>query len=420
MLMLLYFIMLALLAVAAMGGLAYYLIAIASVRKFRITRTTDSRPPTSWPPLSLLKPLSGVDPGLEAHLESFFRQAYPSFEILFAVRQTSDPAAAVAQRLMARYPLVPAQLVVTGEPPYANAKVYSMEKMADLARHEILVITDSDASVSPDYLQAMARSFEPQGVGAVTNLYRGVGGADLWSQMEALGMSTEFMAGVVVAERLEGMHFTLGPSMAIRADCLRAIGGFAGMAEYLADDFVLGQRAAQAGCRVVLSTHVVNHHASAIGFVKSFKHRLRWNRSSRFSRPAGYIGQGFTYGLTWALALALIAPSPWGALILAGALAARLWLACELATRLLADRAALRWFWLIPLQDALSVATWLGGFLGREIVWRDERYYLLNDGRFAPVVPRRSELGSRSNPATRRKAEDAPRRPVAPIGGSVR
>ncbi|MGH9799119.1 MAG: ceramide glucosyltransferase, partial [Blastocatellia bacterium] len=148
--------------------------------------------------------------------------------------------------------------------------------------------------------------------------------------------------------------------------------------------------ASQAGWRVVLSTHVVNHHASAIGFVKSFKHRLRWNRSSRFSRPAGYVGQGFTYGLMWALALALFAPSLWSALLLACVLVVRFWLAVELAVRLLEDRAWLRWFWLVPLQDLLSFATWLGGFLGREIVWRNERYQLLAGGRFVPVVPRGS------------------------------
>ncbi|MGH9801696.1 MAG: glycosyltransferase, partial [Blastocatellia bacterium] len=257
-----YFIIASSLATVSVGGLAYYLIAIDSVRRLRKVRAIEP-PPQSVTPISLLKPLSGVDPGLEAHLESFFRQDYPAFEIIFAVRQNSDPAVEVAERLMARYPKVQAQMVLTGEPPYANAKVYSMEKMAALASHDILVITDSDASVGPDYLQAVASGFASQDVGALTNLYRGVSGDDLWSKMEALGMSTEFMAGVVVAERLEGMHFTLGPSMAIRVDCLRQIGGFAGMAEYLADDFVLGQWASEAGWRVVLSTHVINHHASA-------------------------------------------------------------------------------------------------------------------------------------------------------------
>jgi ceramide glucosyltransferase len=291
---------------------------------------------------------------------------------------------------MARYPRVPARLILTGEPPYANAKVWSMEKMADAAGADILVITDSDTSVSKDYLQRVAAAFEPERVGAATSLYRGAPGADLWSKLEALGMSTEFMAGVVVANHLEGMKFTLGPSMAVRRDCLRAIGGFAAMADYLADDFVLGHWASEAGYQVALMPQPVNHHATALGFTSSFKHRLRWNRSSRFSRPAGYIGQGFTYGLPWALLLFIAAPFWWGGSILLAVAVARFWLAYELGPRLLDDRDALRRFWMIPLQDMLSFATWIGGFVGREIVWRNERYRLLEGGRFEPVIPRDS------------------------------
>src|SRR5262249_41825451 len=149
----------------------------------------------------------------------------------------------------ARYPHIPTQLVVAADPPYANAKVYSMERMAKLAQYDILVISDADASVASDYLQELARDFESDEVGAVTNLYRGVGGPVFWWKLEALGMSTEFMAGVIVAEWLEGMKFVLGPSMAVRRKCLEAIGGFAALAEYLADDFVLGERVAHTGYR---------------------------------------------------------------------------------------------------------------------------------------------------------------------------
>jgi ceramide glucosyltransferase len=385
---LLYFALLLPLVVAALGGLAYCLLAVVAARKLRKSRAATTPQPSYPPPISLLKPLRGADPDLEKHLASFFAQDYPAFEILFAVRHESDPAVAVVRRLTARFPHVPVRLILTGEPPYANAKVYSMARMAEAARHEILVITDSDTSVGGDYLRQMAAAFAPPQVGAVTNLYRGVSGDDLWSRLEALGMSTEFMAGVVVANHLEGMKFTLGPSMAIRAEALRAIGGFEAMADYLADDFVLGHWAAEKGYQVSLSTHVVNHHATALGFVSSFKHRLRWNRSSRFSRPAGYVGQGFTYALPWALLLVAAAPYWLGVPLLLAVAAARVWLAFELVW-LLDDRSAVGDFWLIPLQDLLSFATWVGAFFGREIVWRGERYRLLAGGRFAPVVPRR-------------------------------
>src|SRR5262249_1857071 len=324
-------------------------LAVVAARNPRKARAAPGPEAAAAPAISLLKPLRGADPDLERHLESFFLQGYPSFEILFAVRRMDDPAVVVAERLMARYPRVPARLILTGEPPYANAKVYSMEKMAEAASADILVIADSDTSVEQDCLQRVAAAFAPERVGAATNLYRGAPGADLWSKLEALGMSTEFMAGVVVANHMEGMKFTLGPSMAVRRDCLRAIGGFAAMADYLADDFVLGQWASDAGYQVALLPQPVNHHATALGFTSSFKHRLRWNRSSRFSRPAGYIGQGFTYGLPWALLLFLAAPFWWSGSLLLVVASARMWLAYELGTRLLTDHEALRPFWFIPL-----------------------------------------------------------------------
>src|SRR5215470_4016885 len=385
-----YFVLLSPLLAASAGGMVYYLLAIVATRKLCRGHIADAPEGAASPTISLLKPLRGADPELERHLESFFLQGYPSFEILFAVRRADDPAVAVVERLVARYPHIPTRLIFTGEPTYANAKVYSMEKMGEAARADILVITDSDTSVSKEYLRHIAVAFMPERVGAATNLYRGVSGADLWSKLEALGMSTEFMAGVVVANHLEGMKFTLGSSMAIRRDCLGAIGGFAAMADYLADDFVLGQWASEAGYEVALLPHVVNHHATSLGFTSSFKHRLRWNRSSRFSRPAGYIGQGFTYGLPWALLLFLTAPFWWSGSLLLAVFAARLWMAYELGLRLLDDRDA-RWrFWLIPLQDLLSLATWIGGFVGREVVWRNERYRLLEGGRFRSVIRRPS------------------------------
>ncbi len=385
---LIYFVIILPVIAASIGGLVYYLLAIVATRKLRNSAAAALPELTTLPAISLLKPLRGTDPGLEQHLESFFRQDYPWFEILFAVRQPDDPAVAVVERLAARYPNIKTQMILTGEPPYANAKVFSMEKMAEAASSEILVITDSDTSVSADYLKDMAARFALPEIGAVTNLYRGVSGADVWSRLEALGMSTEFMAGVVVANHLEGMKFALGPSMAIRRDCLEKIGGFAAMADYLADDFVLGNWTANTGYQVALSTHVIAHHATALGFLASFKHRLRWNRSSRFSRPAGYVGQGFTYGLAWAILLSLLAQCWWSGALLLSVLAVRIWLAIELAIKLLGDRESLRNFWLIPLQDLLSLATWLGGFVGREIIWRNERYRLLEGGRFEPVVPR--------------------------------
>jgi ceramide glucosyltransferase len=381
-----YYLLIGILAILATGGIAYYLIAVYCAYRLRDRRVPGHQGTAhELPPMSLLKPLHGAEPELERCLESFFVQDYPGYEILFAVRHDNDPAVDVVNQLSARYPHIPTKMILTGEPPYANAKVYSMEKMAEAARHRILVITDSDASVASDYLQSMAREFASPQVGAVTNLYRGVSGRDLWSKMEALGMTTEFMAGVVVAERLEGMKFTLGPSMAIRSECLDAIGGFSAMKDYLADDFVLGNWADRAGWRVALSMHIINHHASNEGFSRTFIHRLRWNRSSRFSRPAGYMGQGFTYGLVWGLLLFPLAPAWWSLGLLLSALILRFWLAIRLGVYLLDDHSVWRKLWLLPMQDSFSFASWVGGFLGREIAWRSERYRLLSGGRFKKI-----------------------------------
>ncbi len=373
------------LGLSAAGGLAYMLLALWSAATFpRHRLARKRRSGKRQPPVSLLKPLRGAETGLEACLSSFFQLKYPRYELLFAVRTNDDPAVEVVRRLRARFPGVRAQLLVTGEPPYANAKVFSLEALAKAAAYDLLVVTDSDTKVAPDYLDSIALTFAEREVGVVTHPYRGVGGGDLWSRLEALGMTTEFMAGVVVAERLEGMKFALGPSMAVRRECLEAIGGFAAMKDYLADDFVLGAWAARAGWNVLLLPQVVEHLATARGFLTSFKHRLRWNRSSRFSRPAGYVGQGFTYGLVWALLFAAVAPWPLNLTVLIAGCLLRGSLALVLAWRL-NDPAVKHHLWLIPLQDILSWASWIGGFLGKTIEWRGERYVLREGGRFEPL-----------------------------------
>lgn len=381
------------LGIPTLGGMAYFGLAIFSTVTFR-RRTAARVPAATLPPMSLLKPLRGAESELEGCLKSFFEQDYPAFELLFAVRTPDDPAVEVVNRLIERHPDVPARLLLTGQPPYANAKVFSMRTMAEAAKHDIFIITDSDTLVAPDYLRAMAAAFADEKVGAVTNLYRGAEGTDFWAKLEALGMSTEFMAGVVVAERLEGMKFALGPSMAIRRACLADIGGFEAMKDFLADDFVLGHWADRAGWSVGLSPFVVDHLATTAGFGPTFAHRLRWNRSSRFSRPDGYIGQGFTYGLVWAMFFALAAPPLIGLPALAASLTLRIVLALTLGAGLLGDRTVPYRLWMLPIQDLTSWATWVGGFLGKTVLWRGERYQLLAEGRFAPLS-RKMGMGDR-------------------------
>jgi ceramide glucosyltransferase len=333
--------------------------------------------------VSLLKPLSGLESGLESNLESFFRQNYSNFEILFAASDPADPALEVVARLRTKYPHIAVKVVDASAPSYANHKVYSLEKMAAQSAADILVISDSDVRVTPDYLPSLVTAFADPGVGVSTCVYRGVPGRGIWSRLEALAMSTEFMAGVLLAWKLEGMKFALGPTMAVRRQCLEAIGGFSAMADYLADDFVLGNWAAQAGYRVVLSPHVINHQVLGEDFRSCFLHRLRWARSTRFSRPWGYIGQVFTYPVPAALLLAALQPhSAAMAAALVSTIVVRCLAGLAVGWGVLRDRHALHSWWLIPLQDLLSFAVWCGGFTGQYVQWRDTRYRVWRGGRF--------------------------------------
>src|SRR5580698_2223794 len=218
------------------------------------------RRPGYTPPLTLLKPVHGAEPGLEAHLETFFKQDYPEYEILLCARTEHDAGLETARRVAARYPAIPVKFLWTGEPPYINAKAASMELMEREAAYDILVVSDSDVRVTPDYLRAVALAFADARVGAMTCPYRGVAAeGGLWARLEAVGMSVEMTAGVLAARMVEGMQFTLGPTMAFRRETIRRMGGFKVTADYCADDFILGNETAKLGQTVVLSHHVIDH-----------------------------------------------------------------------------------------------------------------------------------------------------------------
>ncbi len=366
------------------GSLVYCVLTIVAAARYCGVRSAGGAgAPRAWPGISVLKPLAGVDDGLEANLRTFFEQKYPEFEILLAVRSEEDPALAVAERLRAEYPAVASRLIVTGDPPYANAKVFSLERMLAAARHDLIVMADSDVRVEPEMLAAISGEFADDGVGLVTCPYRAAPGRSFWSMLEAIGLNTEFIGGVLTAWMLEGMKFALGPTIAARREMLAGIGGFDAVKDYLAEDFVMGKLAAERGYRVVLSSYVIEHRIGAQGFAANWKHRLRWHRSTRRSRPWGYVGQIFTNPLPLA-ALLWAARPEWWPLALAAALfrAAAAW---ATAGWVLRDRLTARRWWLVPVQDAASFLAWIAGFFGNTILWRGRRYYLRADGRFELV-----------------------------------
>lgn len=340
------------------------------------------------PPVTVLKPLHGMEPLLEECLESFFRQDYPVFELIFGARSASDPALAVVESLKMKYPHIATRTVLSGDPGYPNAKVYLMEKMAPLAAHSTIFITDSDVRVSPDYLAQVVKPMLDPAVGMVTCLYRGVSTGGFWALLEALGMSIEMSSGVLVANALEGMKFALGPTMVIRKDVLEGWGGFRVLRDYCADDFVMGALTHEAGSKVVLSHHVIDHIVLNRSGRESLLHQLRWMKSSRFSRRLGHIGTGLTFAMpfgvlalargwmsgNWALGLGLLSI----------AIANRVVQALVVGWGITRDRDSLLYCWVYPLRDLLGFILWCGSFSGSEIVWRGERYGLVSGGRMVP------------------------------------
>ena len=339
------------------------------------------------PPLSVFKPLSGADPGLESYLETFFTQDYPVYEILFCARSADDEGLTTARRVAARHPHIPVKFLSTGgRPDYINDKAISMEKMEAEAQYNIFVISDSDVRVEPGYLRAVALPFADQHVGGMCCLYRGVaveGG--LWSRLEAVGMSVEMSAGVLAARSMEGMQFTLGPTMAFRRETIHKMGGFKVTASYCADDFVLGNETYHLSQSVVLSHHVIDHMVLHANFAGSIKHQVRWMKSTRFSRPKGHFGTALTFSMPFAL-LALASGAwlghpGWGVELFAFGVATRLALSLAVGRLVVGDTS---WFGLLvlyPIRDFMGFCFWAASYGGRRIVWREREYELLPGGR---------------------------------------
>jgi len=361
-------------AALVLGAVVYSLLSIVAAMRYLAIR-----PPTlqGSVPISILKPLAGLDRDLESNLRTFFEQDYPEFEILFAVRDTSDPAMAVVEKVQREYPKIPSRLLLTGEPPYPNSKVFKLDQMLRVAANDLVVMSDSDIRVGSNMLRTIAAEFQDPKLGVATCPYRAVAGPSFWSRLEATGMNTDFIAGILTARMLEGMRFAVGPTIAARRSVLEGIGGFDRFKDFLAEDFVMGKFAAEAGHGVSLSSYMIEHHIGAIDLRHNAAHRLRWVRSTRRSRPWGYAGQLFTMPLPLALMLLAVAPAWWPAasiaILIRGAAA---WVFARLVLK-----ARINWA-LVPVEDLMAFGFWIAGFFGNTIVWRGTRYRVEPDGRF--------------------------------------
>jgi ceramide glucosyltransferase len=370
----------------------YSTMVVAGLFHFRRQRPVVD--PSFTPPVSLLKPLHGAEPNLAEHLEGFFQQDYPAYEILFCARTLNDAGLQTAREVAARHPSIPARFLICGEPPFANAKVASLERMAQAAQHELLIVSDSDVRVTPQYLRAVVGPFADPGVGVVTCPYRGVPSpalpvghrqtSALWAQLEGAGMSIEMTAGVLVANMLEGMQFALGPTMAVRRACVQEMGGFRVLGQYCADDFLLGNLIAAKGHRVVFSHHAIDHIVLNTGFLDSMRHQVRWSKSTRFSRPKGHFGTSLTFSMPFALLAFVAALSlhlPWVATAsLAWAFITRMLLAAAVGAAVVQERSLARTILLFPLRDLMGFGFWVASYGSNKILWRGEQYTLEKGG----------------------------------------
>jgi ceramide glucosyltransferase len=361
------------------GCWVYCVLAIAAA--IRHKKTVRQTALSGAVGISILKPLSGMDEGLEANLRSYFEQDYVPFEILFAVRNEFDASVRLVRQLMREFPGIPAQLVITGEPPYPHAKVYSLKCMFDRARYDLIAMCDSDVRVSRDFLSSIAADFQHQNLGLVTCPYRAVSGHSFWSRLEAVGMNTDFHAGLFTAVMMEGKKFAVGPTIVARRSVLDAVGGIERVKDYISEDYMLGRIASDEGFGVGFSSCVIEHRIGSEGMLQNFAHRVRWARTTRRSRQWGYIGQFFTHPLPVTALLCLLWHAFWPMLLVSALL--RIIAAWMVSVRILG--AKVPWL-LLPVQDLFGFAFWVAGFFGRSVIWRGQRYLLNRDGTVLPAA----------------------------------
>jgi ceramide glucosyltransferase len=336
-------------------------------------------------PISILKPLHGAFPDLDHYLEGYFHLDYPRYEILFCARHANDAGLAIARKVAERHPEIPVRILTSGEPPWLNARCYSLSLMVEAAQHDIMVMTDPDIPVKADYLRSLVAPFSDEKIGVITCLYRGKAVAGgIGERLEGLGMSVEMTSGVLVADMMEGIRFTLGPSTAVRRRTLEGIGGFEVLQSYAADDYMLGHLAAENGEGVILSDYVIDHCIMKCGFWKCLEHQLSWMRSTRFSRPKGHLGTGLTFAVPFGVlvfALGCYLGHPWlGAAALAGTVVTRMLQSILVGGFVVRDRQAISLCFLYAVRDLMGFCLWLASYFSANLRWHGRIFRLLPGG----------------------------------------
>lgn len=373
-------------ALAAFASVAYYVLCLWSTALFLCERRAsgDGTVPNPVSPVSILKPLKGTDPEMYESFRSHCLQDFPDFEIIFGVSDADDPAIQLIERLVIEFPDRVIRVVICSKKLGTNTKVSNLAQMMVEAKHELILVNDSDIRVSPDYLRRVTAPLSDSKLGLVTCLYRGVPTSTLGSRLESLGISADFSAGVLAARQLEGsIHFGLGSTLAFRRHDLEAIGGFEAFVDYLADDYEIGQRIAAQNLEVILSDVVVETFLPAYTLRQFVDHQLRWGRTVRDSRRWGYVGLVSTFGLPWALLALLMSlwlnPEfllAWGLFAVVAGL--RIAVALLVGRSVLDDRRVLALLPLLPVRDLIALIVWIASLAGDTVIWGGDSFRLKN------------------------------------------
>jgi len=373
--------------ICVLSAIVYYAIAlIAGLAWFADRRKQRALGLNFTPPATIFKPVRGADAEAYENFASFCRQDYPEFQIIFGVREERDPAVPIIRRLMADFPARDIELVISSNEIGHNAKVSNLQNMFAKAKYDTLLVVDSDIRVEPDYLRRVVAPMQQENAGMVTCLYRGANARTFAALVENVGISATFGPEVCSSRLLEGIAFALGSTIVMRRDLLERIGGFPAVADYLADDFLLGNFTAKAGYEVVLSDYVVDHISGPETMATMLKHQLRWGRSTRISRPWGYRGLILTYGTATALlALAAWSFSDFAWWLLAVTMFFRFLPVFVVGVYGLKDKVLARYFWLVPIRDLITFGIWAVSFVGNVIHWRGVNFRVLPEGKLAPI-----------------------------------
>ena len=366
---------------------AFYLLSIWAAHRFFSGREdgAEHRAAEALPPVSIMIPLRGADFGAYQNYASFCEQIYPTFQILFGVQDAADSSVPIVKRLAGDFPQCDIDLVICADAHGQNAKVSNLQNMLARVKHQYIAIVDSDIRVGRDYLQNVIQPLADPKVGLVTCLYRAAEAPDFSARLEAVALTCEAAPGALMARMFEGIKFASGATMATTRARLDEIGGFAALADYLADDFMLGKLISRRH-EVRLSRYVVETVMAPAGFLGMVRHQMRWARSTRRSRPLGYLGLILTYGTALAVLTAIVDRASAASLMLLGAtLAIRMAMAWLIGVYWLGDRILLRNLWLVPIRDLLSFVVWLLGLVGRKVEWRGRWFEVTGDGKIVPV-----------------------------------